>query len=446
MGASTDAGDRVGGQRLTASRAGPGFNRFSISQPILEVILCAVVLSSLAYVAAHFLAFGGLPRPLPSDPSQSLMDLYNTAYWANRDGAYDIWHTVYPPLSLIFAQAISRQACYATTPFDGRACDPGAAWFILAFYLLNIALVFLALWRSDRKTAAPRTLALCFGLPMLYALDFANLIIPCFTFFILAHGRLVRSRWLRHLFSAVAFNFKLYLLVVALPFALQRRVRWVLSAAAAFLVVYLVTLAIYGSGTPWQLLQDLLYYSRVQSGLFLEDNRLPAIARASGDAWAVTMPLVLRLGEGVALLALLAGIRSRGAVDRRRLAALALSVLCTEAALHTQGFSADYTQVFLLFLLFLEREWRPATAFVTVLAYLLCISGDFTLVHAETVFRAGYFSGSEVRVDFGLTASQFVRPLLIVLIQIGLAWMIVRKVIDRRPARIAQQPPALPVG
>lgn len=401
--------------------------RLSVSQRIVEFVLAAAVLAGLVYVAQHYLAWGALPRPFNSDPSQSLMDFYNTAYWANRPGAYDIWHTVYPPLSLLFARLISRHGCYAGTPYDARACDPSAVWFIVAFYILNIALVFLTFRRSKAVSAVPRTFALCFGLPMLYGLDLANLIIPCFTFFVLAEGGLVRSRWLRHLCRALAFNFKLYLLVVALPFALQRRVRWVVGAGVAFLIIYLITLVIYRSGTPWQILKDLFYYAQVQSGVYLEENHLPAISAASHDVWRRTAPIVLRIGEGIALGGVFAGIWSKVAVDRRRLAALALSVLCTEAALHTQGFSADYTQVFLIFLLFLEREWTPPSAFVTVMAYLLCVSGDVTILHADSVFRTGYLSGATVRVDFGLTVSQFLRPLIVVFIQIGLTWMIVRK-------------------
>ena len=390
-----------------------------------------MILLGLMLAGLHYMAVGALPRPFNSDPSQSLMDLYNTAYWAHRGGAYDLWHTVYPPLSLLFAQTISQAACYAGTPFEARLCDPGAAWVILAFYVLNISLVFAAFRRAKAATALPRTLALCLGLPTLYGLELANLIIPCFSAFVLAEGGLVRPPWLRHLFRALALNFKLYLLVLVLPFVLQRRFRWLIGAAVASLGVYLVSFLVYGDGTPWQILYDLLNYAQAQPTIYSEENHLQAVSAASQDVWGRTVAVVLRLGEGVALLGLLVGLWSRGAGDRRRLAALALSVLCTEAAMHTQGFSADYTQMFLIFLLFLERRWTPPSAILTVMAYLLCVTADLTMVIAVSLVRTSFFSGELVRVDYGLTISQFLRPLIIVLIQLCLTWTVVGDNADR---------------
>ena len=49
------------------------------------------------------------------------------------------------------------------------------------------------------------------GLPMLYALERGNLLILCFTCFVLGYGDLLRQRWLRCLALASAMNFKPYL-------------------------------------------------------------------------------------------------------------------------------------------------------------------------------------------------------------------------------------------
>lgn len=389
-----------------------------------------LVLAGLAYIVQHYVTLGHLPRPFNSDPSQSLMDFYNTAYWANRAGAYEIWHTVYPPLSFLFAQVITSQACYVGTAYEARTCDPAGAGVILAFYLLNVALVFLSLRRATAVAAIPRSLALCLGLPMLYGLELANLIIPCFTVFVLAEGRLLKSRWARHLFRGLAFNFKLYLLVVALPSALQRRFGWLFAAGAASLAIYLVTLMIYQSGTPWEIVTDLIFYSRDQSRLYIEQNHLAEIAAASDDIWNRTVPIVLRLGEAIAFIGLFSGFMLKDAVSNRRLSALALTIICAEAAIHTQGFSADYTQIFLIFLIFRERDWNFASAVAIVMAYLLCITADMTIVDAHREVEVSFFSGRLVEVNFGLTVSQFVRPLLIVVIQITLTCMVWRKFIE----------------
>jgi hypothetical protein len=390
--------------------------------------MAAAVLASLVYVAHQFSVWGHLPRPFHSDPSQSLMDFYNTAYWANRPGAYTIWHSVYPPLSFVFTRLITHRACYARTPFDARACDPAAVWFIVAFYLLNLALVFLSLRRSKDAVAIPRTLALCLGLPMLYGLELANLIIPCFTFFVLAEGELLRSATARQFCRAIAFNFKLYLLVIAVPRLLRLRVRWMIGLGGACLIVYLITFMLYGSGTPGEIITDLISYARGESKIFLVENHLSAISASSNDIWNHMLPLVLRVGEFVALAGILAGLPPKGVTNGRRLSALALSLVCAEAAIHTQGFSADYTQIFLIFLIFLDRDWNAWSAVVTITAYLLCVSADRDLIPAYSQSMLSFFSGTTVQVDFGLALSQFVRPILLVIIQFGLAGLIWRDV------------------
>jgi hypothetical protein len=62
----------------------------------VEWMLAIAVLLGVLSAAHHFASRGYLPQPFFFDPSDSLMDLYNPAYWAHRDGVYDIWHAVYP--------------------------------------------------------------------------------------------------------------------------------------------------------------------------------------------------------------------------------------------------------------------------------------------------------------------------------------------------------------
>jgi hypothetical protein len=129
----------------------------------------------------------------------------------------------------------------------------------------------------------------------------------------------------------------------------------------------------------------------------------------------------------VAITGLAAGVMTRDAAARRRLSILALSILCSEAAINTQGFSADYTQIFLLFLIFREQTWTLGSSLLVGIAYLLCVTADVTLVDAYSEPIRSFFSGRTVEVDFGLTLSQFVRPLLITALQFVLTLMLCRK-------------------
>jgi len=405
------------------------------AQVVFERVMLGMVLAGLAYIAHHYFAAGHLPRPFNSDPSQSLMDFYNTAYWANRAGAYEIWHTVYPPLSFLLTRLVTDAGCYAGSAYEARSCNPAGAMVVFSFYLLNVVLVFLSLRKVAAGVAVPRTLTLCLGLPMLYGLELANLIIPCFTVFVLAEGDLLRSRWLRNVCRGVAFNFKLYLLVTLLPLVLQRRIRWFAAAAFIFVAVYLATWPFYSEGTPWALFADIVFYSREQAKLYLAQNHLGEISSASGDIWNRILPAILRIGQAVAFLGLSAGLMTRGPVERRRLSILALSILSSEAAISTQGFSADYTQIFLLFLIFREREWTAGPRILLGIAYLLCFTVDHTLVETYRAPIQSFLSGRMVNVEFGLTLSQFVRPLLITGLQVALAvllWCKAREILVRK--------------
>jgi hypothetical protein len=391
---------------------------------VLEHLMLGLVLVGLGYIAQHYLSHDHLPRPFNSDPSQSLMDFYNTAYWANRAGAYEIWHTVYPPLSFLFTRVITDAGCYVGSAYEARACDPAGAGVVFGFHLLNVLLVFVSLRNVAPKVAIPRTLALCLGLPMLYGLELANLIIPCFTVFVLAEGGLIRPPWVRHLCRGLALNFKLYLLVTLLPFLLQRRIRWLAAAVSVFGAIYLVTWPSYEEGTPWAIFADILFYSREQAKLYLSQNHLGEISAASADIWNRFLPAILRAGQAVAFFGLSAGLVTRDGVSRRRLSILALSILCSEAAINTQGYSADYTQIFLLFLIFRERQWTFGAGVVVCIAYLLCVTADVTLVGAYSESIRSFFSGRTVDVGFGLGLSQFVRPLLIWVLQFVLTFML----------------------
>jgi hypothetical protein len=392
---------------------------------IAELGLAAVVIASLAYVAWRFAVTGYLPHPFQSNPAESLMDLYNTAFWAHRPGAYSDWHTVYLPASFVLLRVWTAPACYRSDPYAGRACDPGALAPILAAYVVNMILVFLSLRRIDRRTALPRTLALCAGLPMLYGMDLANLIVPCFTGFVLAYGGLVRPAPLRSLFAALSINLKPYLLVLALPQMAARQGRWLLGVGAAGLGVYLITLAMEGAGSPSDIVKDLFVYAGSMPGLYAARNHLATMAPPRQALWNLIFPALIHLGQaGVASCYALSLIRPRG-VDIARFTTLTLTLVCAEAALHTQGYSADYTLVFLIFMIFMQPwDGAPRVALI-VSAYLLCISADHLFEPVTRVMVDSYWSRRRVLAEHGPALSQFARPALLLAIQyvlIGLVW------------------------
>src|SRR5471030_3119130 len=181
---------------------------------VIEGSLALAIGLALGLALWRFRKIGYLPQPFLYDLNYPLMGLYDTAYWANHSGVYDLGKSIYPPLSFVFLRLVTIHRCYGMSAFGGRDCDWLVRWVILGFYVLNSGLVYRCFRQLDPHTALQRAVAMCLGLPMLYALECGNLIIVGFTFFLLGYGGLVRSAPLRWAALGLSINFKPYLLVL----------------------------------------------------------------------------------------------------------------------------------------------------------------------------------------------------------------------------------------
>jgi hypothetical protein len=396
--------------------------------------LAALVLGGLALAAWRLVQQGYLPQPFYYRVSESLMDLYTPATWANHGDAYTRWRSLYPPLSFLYLKLTTLGACYADGDVAARGCDWLAGAALLAIFLGNLALVYVNYRLSDPRTAAPRAIAVGLGLPMLYALERGNLLILCFTCFALGYGDLVRSRWLRCLALAVAMNFKPYLVFVVVPMIIKRRGAWVVACGLMAGAIYLATALWYGSGWPLQIISFETSYASASiksyfSDLYFATSYWPLIrilhdqpaelqlAGASGAAvWIMVLTGVLRLTQlaGFACL-VIALVRSAG-VQVRRIAALCVAISIT-------GFptgSAGYAEILLSFLVFYE-PWRgPVRITILLAAYLLCVPFDYALAPVVHGPLRSWLGGRWVTADFGVSIGQFLRPGLLLVIQSGL--------------------------
>nr|WP_255696768.1 hypothetical protein [Sandaracinobacteroides sayramensis] len=385
-------------------------------------------MASLVSTALFFRAHGYLPQPFVFDTNDTFMDWFNTAYWANNAGAYDVWRSIYPPLSFVFLDLASLPGCYLSSPFHARDCDGFARFTIYALYALNVWLGWLSFRRADRATAPMRAIAFGLGLPLLFTLERGNLILAALPCFMLAHGPLLRSEGWRALAVAATINFKPYLLLPALGRAFSREWRPLEWAGLATIGLYLLTLAAVGGGTPGEIVSNTANWIVYQGGqvwnevnystsyaplLMLRLAPIPLLDFVPSQTverieWLV--PLIIRASQVVALLALAAAWVQPRALSPQRIAALLLGVY-----LVTQS-PGGYTQAFLLFLVFLER-WKGAGPIAAIVsAYLLCLVADWPLASILELNSNGWLSGRPVIPSFGLTAGHFLRPGLVVLI------------------------------
>src|SRR5688572_9361091 len=144
-------------------------------------------MASVVHTVWFAWAFGYLPPPYFYEPSDIYADWFNTAYWARTDGMFDVWTTLYPPLSFVLLQIFGIDRCYPRSrAFEGspglviRDCDWLGIVSIWSFWAISVVLVFLALRKFDRGRAIPRTICVGFGWPLLNAIERGNLVLIAF--------------------------------------------------------------------------------------------------------------------------------------------------------------------------------------------------------------------------------------------------------------------------
>ena len=412
-----------------------------------------LVVASVLHTALFLFATGYLPQPYFYGSQSFFTDWSASAYYAINPGAYTAFYSVYPPLSFVFLRLTSLHACYRLADiFASRECDWLSQAVMAAFYFVTIPLVFKAYWVLNRRTAWMRTVAICLGLPILYAIERGNLIVPCFTFYVLGHGRILKSARLRWLGLAISINFKPYLILTLFGPLLRRRWRWFEGCAVAGLLVYLVTYALEGAGDPITVLTNIgLFATSDARGIFeratyassyvpvmdLLPSNFPLMYFTGSRPIEILeklLPAMIDAGK-LGILACFAGTLFRPAVvPVSRLAALGL---CWVLTAQDPG---GYAVLFLLFLVFME-PWRGVGRIMAlVIAYLLSLSADIVVVKfAHEIISSG-LTKQVAGYDLGATVGMLARPALVLLLEYAL---IVTSLVDVFRAWRATAPPTI---
>ena len=115
-----------------------------------EALGAVLVLLGLLRVYMLFNSNGYLGPPFVFDVGDTFMDWFNTAYWAHNHHAYDVWRTIYLPLSFVITGALGDPRCYADAPYDARDCDVlGIVVILLVLFLQRLLIVILILFVSQ---------------------------------------------------------------------------------------------------------------------------------------------------------------------------------------------------------------------------------------------------------------------------------------------------------
>lgn len=414
---------------------------------LVELMFVVLVIASVIYTFVFLFWKGYLPHPYFYGSQSFFTDWTASAYYAVNPGAYTAFYSVYPPLSFVFLRIFSLHTCYRYDIFLSRSCDWLSLVAMAGFYFATIPVVYKSYQIVDRQTAWMRTAGICLGLPILYAIERGNLIVPTFFFFALGHGRVLRSARLRWLCLAISINFKPYLITTIFGHLVKRRWRWFEGVAITGLLVYLVTFMLEGDGDPITVLTNISQFATSDPrGIFeratyassylpvrdLLPSHFPLMHFIGSQPIEILewlLPLMINLGKLGVLATYVGALWRPKAVPVFRLAALGL---CWVLTVQDPG---GYAVVFLLFLVFME-PWRGVGCIIAIVCgYILSISWDYTVVLFAKEFIESYLTNQVVIFDLGATVGMMTRPALVIFIEYALIGTSLVSIFRATPSR-----------
>lgn len=411
--------------------------------PTVELLFVIPIAIGVVYTFIFLYLNGYLPVPYFYEPSGTFMDYAAPATFAHRGGAYDAFQTIYPPLSYVLLKFMSWGPCYQfNASEEARACDLyGIGWLVI-FYVINSVLIVKSFVKIDRKTAFPRSFAIIAGLSMTYAFERGNVILMCFTCMILAYGPLLRSARLRWVFAGLVINFKVYLIGTIFAHLLRRRWRWFEGAMLATIIIYIITYALLGEGTPKEIYRNITAYAGGYRGstlldswypssfvplrgLLAGDTELPVITAIGSKAMVVAniviRTIMITVQISVIAAAAATWFRPQG-IPMHRLVALTMGLAITSSEV------GGYTHMMLIFFVFMEPWKGFGRRFAIILSYLLSIALDFPIERIPPIVRDSYLGNRLVIAELYVGIGAFVRPLMIYLLLFSLAMVTIRQV------------------
>ena len=408
--------------------------RFSV-----EWVLATAVVLGVLRVAYLAYTRGYLPQPFFFEPSDTFADWFNPSHWAGNAGTYDTYQSLYPPISFVFQNFFRIDSCYDTNAVDpsaglaARSCDWAGIGAIFGLWTLNVVLVYLSYRKWMPNRAVVRTIAVALGFPMLNAVERGNMVLATFACTVLAWGPLLRSSTLRMFFAGCAINFKVYILAALLPMILKRDWRRVEVGLICTVIVYLVTYAILGRGSLFQIADNIASFSNLvpQTPLdiwmvgsyapiveLIKNDRFPSVL-ILGSGWrdflVVFLPALVRTAQVTILLAFVAIALRPEVIPRYRV--IALGILFAEISSE----AGAYAIVFHTFFVLME-PWRGAgRKLAIIVCYLTALAIEIPVQDVAPVTRDSYISQTSIIVNYYVGLTPFLRPATTILVGVILA-------------------------
>lgn len=185
----------------------------------LSLLLCLALLN-FAYITIFFISKGYLPEPFLHNKWDTFMDFYNPLFWANQEGIFTEWKSVYPPLNFIILKIYSFIFIDNIYEFsNGLELRPLPGLHTILLIIFFNLFIILSVVKSfsqiiNRNQVIVVSIIILISPASLFALERGNLIILSlyiFTLYVCSKSQLKRI-----LFFSILINLKPYFLVIYL--------------------------------------------------------------------------------------------------------------------------------------------------------------------------------------------------------------------------------------
>ena len=405
----------------------------------MEWVFGFLIIAAIVGLVVDVMVDGYLPDPFLNSKSETFTDWYNPAYWTHNQGTYSAWSSIYPPFSFVFIRLFSNPACYYYGVDAARGCDPAGIVVVSVLTIVNFVLAWLTFHKVDRATAFPRALAVGLGFPALYAWERGNLLVPCFTAFILAYGSLLKSARLRTLCAVISLNFKPYLILALTGRIVKREWIWLEWCALWFVAVYAASYAIFGAGDPLTIVQNTLGFEHSPSvdliSFATTYNALLTILKLPLPLTDILGSSPIEIAESVLPILMYAGLAGalpclayamvRPNICTRSQASALMLLLFMSVSTSAGGYALHFALFFILF-----ETWRgPLRIVVMASTYLWCIPFDYPIFYIMHEYGFSFLGQRNVQYDLALTFGELLRPGLLLVIEYGLVWLLAANIL-----------------
>jgi len=198
-----------------------------------------IIVLEFFYYVWFFSKHTYLPAPFVYAKSETFTDYFHTLYWAHREGRYEVWGTVYPPLIFLFLKWVTSNVHINDVHALRVVAYQHIYWIVGIYLLLPILVLNSRLWDGwTVKQKLLTYLGIIFSIPMLFSLERGNFIfiIPVFMAFVLSYPGMLRK-----LSLAILINLKPYFFIFSLGYLVKRQWKDFLISSLCTGSIFLIT-------------------------------------------------------------------------------------------------------------------------------------------------------------------------------------------------------------